>query len=256
MTQRHAHIGAMVTRLCLLALAFEERTIHLDPIGRNGLPTMKAFFSRRTLLLVPLACAAIYGCDHDEVALPAELADVLYEGAATDEALVALDSALDQKPAAQDPARAPVLDMPTAAMLPKSPVPIFTWHAGMATHLSPQDMPLRHQAPSLLPMPESAPTFRSALGELFGPIKAAHAHGDPLVGPATFLVFSTATNPKLVRVFTSLTSYTPEQSVWDKLVAANAEITLSLIGAEFDSNRIADSGGPFQGTKFVFTITP
>lgn len=215
---------------------------------------MKAFFSRRTVLLVPLACAAIYGCDHDHEAATPELADVLYEGGATDEALVALDSALDQKPASQDPARAPVLDMPTGAMLPKSPMPIFTWHSGMASHLAPHDEPVPNQAPSLLRLPESSPTFRSALNELFGPIKAAHAHGDPLVGPATFLVFSTPTNPKLVRVFTNLTSYTPAQSVWDKLVATNAEITLSLIGAEFDNNRIADGGGPFQGTKYVFKI--
>ena len=42
----------------------------------------------------------------------------------------------------------------------------------------------------------------------------------------------------------------------DKIVAANAEITLSLVSAEFDNNRVADGGGPFQGTKYVFTITP
>ena len=210
---------------------------------------MNAFFSRRMLLLVPLACAAIYGCDHEEdEPLSPELADVLFEGGATDEALVALDSALDQKAPVDDPTRAPILDMPTGAMLPKSPIPTFTWHfGGMTRNL---------HVPTLLQLPESTPTFRSALGEFFGPVKAAHAHGDPLVGPAAFLVFSTATNPKLTRVFTNLTSYTPTQAVWDKLVAANAEITLSLIGAEFDANRIADGGGPFQGTKYAFTIMP
>lgn len=214
---------------------------------------MKAFFSRRMLLLVPLACAAIYGCDHeDEEALSPELADVVVEGDTTDEALVALDSALDQKAPVDDPTRAPVLDMPTGTMLPKTPIPMFTWHVGGTTRQSPNDL----HAPTLLRLPESPSTFRSALGEFFGPVKAAHAHGDPLVGPATFLVFSTATNPKLARVFTNLTSYTPAQAVWDKLVATNAEITVSLIGAEFDNNRIADGGGPVQGTKFVFTISP
>lgn len=214
---------------------------------------MKAFFFRRMLILVPLACAAIYGCDHEEeVVLSPELADVLFEGDTTDEGLVALDSALDQKAPVDDPTRAPVLDMPTGAILPKTPIPTFTWHAGGMTYLSPHDL----HAPTLLRWSESTSTFRSALGEFFGPVKAAHAHGDPLIGPATFLVFSTTTDPKLARVFTSLTSYTPAQSVWDKLVAANAEITLSLIGAEFDNNRIADGGSPVQGTKFVFAISP
>lgn len=213
---------------------------------------MKALFSRRMLLLVPLACAAIYGCDHaEEEALSPELADVLFEGDTTDEALVALDSALDQKAPVDDPTRAPVLDMPTGATLPKTPIPTFTWHVGGTTRQSPHDL----HAPTLLRLPKSTSTFRSALGEFFGPVKAAHAHGDPLVGPATFLVFSTATNPKLARVFTNLTSYTPAQAVWDKLIAAKTEITLSLVGAEFDNNRLADGGGPVQGTKFVFTIS-
>jgi len=218
---------------------------------------MKTFFSRRMLVLLPLACAAIYGCEHEEEeVLSAELSDVLFEGGATDEALVALDSALDQKDPVADATRSPVLDMPSAAQLPKSPVPTFTWHSGMVTHLSPGRMDVLPDAPALIQWPESKSVVAMGLSEFFGPVKAAHAHGDPLVGPATFLVFSTATNAKLVRVFTNQTSYTPAQSVWDKLVAANAEITLSLIGAEFDNNRIADGGGPFQGTKYVFTITP
>lgn len=215
--------------------------------------TMKAFFSRRTLMLVPIACAAIYGCSHEEeVELSPELADVLFEGTATDEALVALDAAMQQKAPVDDPAQAPMLDMPTGAMLPKSPIPTFTWHTGTTA----RNAPHHHEAPALLRVPETQSPFRAGLADLFGPIKAAQAHGDPLVGPAAFLTFSTASDAKLTRVFTSLSSYTPSQEVWDKMVAANAEITLSLVGAEFDNNRIADSGGPFQGTKYAFTITP
>lgn len=208
------------------------------------------------LLIFPFACAAIYGCDHDEVVLSAELEDVLFEGAATDEALVALDSSLDQKPAAGNSTTAPILDLPTGAMIPKTPIPTFTWHTGALTRLSPPALQWPEGAPTLLPRTNASAAIRSVLGEFIGPVKSALAHGDPLVGPATFLVFSTTTNPKLVRVFTSLTSYTPTQEVWDKLVAAKAEITLSLIGAEFDNNRIADGGGPFQGTKYVFTVAP
>ncbi len=213
---------------------------------------MKAFFSRRTLILVPIACAAIYGCDHTDEGVPLSpgLADVLFEGTATDEGLIALDAALQQAPAAENPARAPALDLPTATMLAKASIPTFTWHAGAAVYQMPDT------TPTLWKSPELPSVFRSGLAEFFGPVKAAHAHGEPLVGPATFLTFSSAANAKIVRVFTSLTSFTPAQAEWDKLVAANAEITLSLIGAEFDNNRLADSGGPFQGTKFVFTITP
>lgn len=217
---------------------------------------MKTFFSRRMLFLLPMACAAIYGCEHDEVVVGPELSDVLYEGAATDEALVALDSALDQKDPVTDVTRAPTLDMPTLAQLPKSLIPTFTWHTGMVTRVSPGQTDAPRRGLALMQLPETKSALQMGFSELFGPVKAAHAHGDPLVGPAAFLVFSTASDPKLVRVFTSLTSYTPSQATWDKMIAANAEITLSLIGAEFDNNRIADSGGPFQGTKFVFTITP
>lgn len=217
---------------------------------------MKAFFSRRMLILLPMACAAIYGCDHDEVVVGEELADVLYEGLATDEALVALDSALDQKDPVADATRAPMLDMPSAAQLPKASIPTFTWHTGMVTQFSPGQTDAYRNGLALIQWPESKSALHTGFSEFFGPVKSAHAHGDPLVGPAAFLVFSTASDAKLVRVFTSLTSYTPSQTVWDKMIAANAEITLSLIGAEFDNNRIADSGGPFQGSKFVFTITP
>lgn len=217
---------------------------------------MKTFFSRRMLLLLPMACVAIYGCEHEETVVGPELSDVLYEGDTTDEALVSLDSALDQKPPVTDATRAPTLDMPTLAQLPKTPVPTFTWHTGMVTERSPGKTEALRQGLALIQWPEAKSSFQTGFSEFFGPVKSAHAHGDPLVGPATFLVFSTASDAKLVRVFTTFTSYTPSQTVWDKMIAAKAEITLSLIGAEFDNNRIADSGGPFQGSKFVFTITP
>jgi hypothetical protein len=141
-------------------------------------------------------------------------------------------------------------------MLPKATIPTFVWHAGTTVFQMPQENRIPTLEPKLWRLPELPSTIRSGLAEFFGPIKAACAHGEPLVGPGTFLTFSTATNPKVVRVLTSLTSYTPAQAEWDKLIAANAEMTLSLIGADFDLNRIADGGGPFQGTKFVFTITP
>lgn len=222
---------------------------------------MRYSLPRRLLFLLPLACAALYGCPQEETTPPDdEYADVIYGGAATDEAMVALGSALDQKAPADDPARAPVLDTPSATSLPKGTIVDFTWHFGAAASI-PTPLPRGpvHEvpaAPSLLRLASAAPAWIHPLTDLVGPPRAAHAHGDPLNGPATLLVFSTPGNAKLVRVFTDQTTFTPGQATWDTLAAAGDEITLSLVAAEFDNNRIADGGDPVQGTQFTFTITP
>jgi hypothetical protein len=215
-------------------------------------------FARRTLFLLPLACAALYGCPSQEsVPSEEEYADVIYGGEATDEAMVALGSAIDQKAPAEDPAQAPALDSPAAGELPKTPIPEFKWHFGAGSARAPAfttpSFALALQAGALK---TGAPSFQRALAELFGPPRAAGAHGDPLNGPATFLVFATKADAKLVRVLTDQTSYTPSQEAWDKLAAAGTDITLTLIGAQFDNNRVADGGGPFKGTVLTFTIAP
>jgi len=207
----------------------------------------------RLFLLVPTACAAIYACDdhHDEVEVPAAYDDVIYEGTTTDEALVALVSAIDQKAPADVPSQAPTLDMPAAGALPKTPIPTFTWHVGAMAARTPVAPPVlfRVEAPA-------ARGFFSPLAELVSPPRAAHAHGTPFTGTATWVVFSTDSDPKLARVLTSTTSYTPKQDVWDRMVAAKAPITLTLVGAVFSDNRVVMDGGPFQGSKTTFTITP
>jgi hypothetical protein len=94
------------------------------------------------------------------------------------------------------------------------------------------------------------------LRDFFGPVRSAYAHGDPFTGTATYLVFSTDSDPKLLRVLTSEASYTPDAAAWDKLVAAGKPITLTLTGAEFETNRIAQDGGPYKGSSTQFTIAP
>lgn len=219
---------------------------------------MKTTFFRRTIVLVPLACIALYaGCDHTETEERNEAyADVIYVGAVTDEAMVALGSVLDQQAPVDDPGRAPQLDAPTMASLPKSPIPTFQWHFGASTMFVPTRSTVSARALALFLPAMPKPSWSSALGALLGPPRAAHAHGDPLNGTATLLTFSTAADSKVVRVFTDQTSYQPAQADWDKLVGAGAEITLSLVAADFDNNRIAGGGAPVQGTKFAFTITP
>lgn len=217
---------------------------------------MSLSIPRRVLFLLPLACAALYGCPQESPPED-EYADVIYGGEATDEAMVSLGSALDQKAPVEDAARAPVLDSPTETALPGGTIPTFTWHFGEAASLrAPVPGKGAPTGPALLRFASEAPSWLHPLAELVGPPRAAHAHGDPLTGTATLLVFSTKSSPDLVRVFTDQTSFTPGQATWDTLAAAAEEITLSLVAADFDNNRIADGGDPVQGTKLKLTITP
>jgi len=204
----------------------------------------------RLLILVPLAIAMPYACsdDHDEEPAPAGYDDVVYEGEVTDEALTSLVAALDQKAPTTSASQAATLDMPATGTLSKATITTFAWHIGTTTRLEPR-------APELLPAP-SRERWYGPLRDLIGPERAAHAHGTPYTGTATWLVFSTASDPKLVRVLTSATTYTPTQAVWDKMAAAGGPITLDLVTAVFADNRVATDGGPFQGSKFEFTITP
>jgi hypothetical protein len=214
----------------------------------------------RSLFLVPLATALLYACSDPTDETPAD--DVIYQGAVTDEALVSLESALQQSPPADVPSQAPTLDTPAAAMLPKTPIPEFTWHVGPSVSVPPALLRVpglhgeRAGHPSQPWMTASAPQPWAGFFELFGPIRSAHAHGTPYTGPATYLVFSTPANAKLVRVLTSNTTFTPSQAAWDKMASVGAPITLKLTGAIFQDNRIAQDGGPYKGTEFTFTISP
>jgi hypothetical protein len=58
----------------------------------------------------------------------------------------------------------------------------------------------------------------------------------------------------LVRVLTSAMSYTPSQEPWDKLMSANKAVTLSLVTAIFEQDRVAQDGGPFGGSSITFTV--
>jgi len=207
------------------------------------------------LVFVPLVAASLYACSDDttDTTPPDEelkgYEDVIYEGEVTDEALVSLVSALEQGPK-DDPAQAPTLVSPMGEV-PKTPIPTFTWKIGSTA--------ARSTPPTLLRWAEhdsdrAPPRFTAGLRDLIGPERAAHAHGTPYTGQATWAVFSSASDPKLVRVLTSKTTYTPAAAAWDKIAAAGGTITLTLIGAQFDQNRIATDGGPYKGSATTFTV--
>jgi hypothetical protein len=217
----------------------------------------------RTLLLIPLASVLVYACDH-AVEPPAGYDDVLLQGTVTDEALVAFAGALDQATPAGMPARAPTLDSPPeSAAIPRASGTTFSWHFGM-TASAPRggsaDLP--EKAAWWSPLHPAARAekpirlLQKPIRELFGSVRSAYAHGEPFTGAATFLVFSTDSDPRLLRVLTSETSYAPDVAAWDKLAAAGKPITLTLSAAEFENNRIIQDGGPFAGSSMTFTITP
>ncbi len=153
---------------------------------------------------------------------PDSLDDVIYEGGATDEALVELLKLTPENDSAQGTRfLAPVAGAELAAATPQE----FQWEVG-----------------------QQASLWRSLLGP-----SEAHAHGTPINGRAYFLVFSTPDKPKLLRVFTTLLSYTPDDAAWQKLVGAG-EVTASVVNALFETNRVTQDGGPFQGDEISFTV--
>jgi len=183
-----------------------------------------------------------------------ELADVVYETGATDEALEALLAATPET----DAAHAATFTWPSDGdIVTADSVPTFCWQAGPTARLDVRTP----RVGVLTPAPRAhheASTFdvaaRAVLGPLLAHVQPAYAHGDPVNGPGYFLVFSTASNDKLVRVFTTGLDYTPDADHWDTLKGAGAEITATVTSATFDSNRIADGGGPWNGTPIKFTI--
>ena len=177
------------------------------------------------------------------------LGDVQYQGNATDEALEALLAATPK----DEPARAPVFDFPLdGATLPSGEAPIFTWHAGATA---------RAQPPARLPSCDAfAPTppwtpVDALLGVALAHATPALAHGTPTTGSA-FLLTMEADGAPVARVFTTGTEYLPNADTWAKLKSAKQPVTLTLLGAEFETNRVAQDGGPWESVPVTVTIGP
>lgn len=165
-----------------------------------------------------------------------DIEGVVYEGLATDEALVILLGYT----ARSDPAQNAVVDSPAPQVsLPAASPATFAWHIGELAGSWPASL---H---------ERALTF----GAMFGP-RLAHAHGAPVNGRGYFLVFSTPSSPKLLRVFTTELTYTPDAQAWASLVSAGGPISLTITNAIFEDNRVAQDGGPFAGPAVSFSMMP
>jgi hypothetical protein len=214
----------------------------------------------RGLLLIPVASVAIYACSDPDPAqsgLPSGYEDVLLEGLVTDEALVAFVQALEQGPPEDDPSQAATVDWPEdGAQLPRDMPSSFCWRFSGSAWLD-RGAPIDRWA-GLAPGPaaSSASTLMSPLRELLGPPRRALAHGDPFSGIATYLVFSTSAEPRLLRALTGDDVFTPSKEAWDRMAATGEPITLRLVSAFFEQNRVTPDGGPFVGATMQFTIAP
>jgi hypothetical protein len=218
----------------------------------------------RSILLVPIASVAIYACSDADVAplaplpsgLPAGYEDVLLEGLMTSESLQSLAQALADGPLEEGASTKAIVDWPAdGEALPAYPPASFCWRFGALARAAPP-VPYRwvSSAPHEL-LPRTAPDRAVApLLELLGPPRSAFAEGQPYTGPGTYLVFSTAAEPKLVRALTSRNAFIPTDEVWDKMAAAGAPITLTLASASFEQNRVTPYGAVMAGTTITFTI--
>jgi hypothetical protein len=171
------------------------------------------------------------------------IADVVYQGETTDEALVRL---LDLTPL--DSSVQLVLDAPSEPLLPRAAPSEFTFHlltAAQRTGATPGVLDAR---------PGWARYAWSELGALLGPIRVARAHGTPYNGQAFYLAFSSSEDELALQVFTGGTSYTPDAAAWQTLMDAAQPITLRITWATFEENEVVADGGPFLGTEFSFAI--
>jgi hypothetical protein len=209
-----------------------------------------------------LGIALFAGCSDDSGSggsPPDENADVIYVNGMTDEALEALlDGELKTD---VEKTAAFTWPEPGAALAPSEPFE-FCWHIGPVAANEPANSQNRFGAlPQDVLMPVRSEKAQRETGIATGLLKSllngvpsAHAHGTPVDGPGYFLVISTESDPKFLRVFTNSFDYKIEPADWDRMKAVGAEMTAKVIWADFETNRVLNDGGPWDGTPVTFTI--
>lgn len=216
--------------------------------------------ARAFLVSLPLLSVASYvvGCEHEDehATTPAPgLGDVVYAGAATDEALKDMLAV----PAKSGDKRARIAAPVNGAKL--SAAPTFSWtfatsssDAGAVGWFEP---PWSRTPVKSATSGTNAATFASLLAAAFPGERSAYAHGDPVNGTAYFLVLSTAQNEKLLRVFTTATTYLTDAAAWDKVKKASASGAIRAVVTTglFDNDKVISGGGPFEGEAISFEVS-
>lgn len=176
---------------------------------------------------------------HDDVA------DVVYVGRTTDEALLYM---LDRTPQDVESQRL-VIDSPAdGATLSKDAPETFSYHFAATGRAEPPRPPAGYVAP------DWKRRVLTDFGNLFGPVRDAHAHGTPFSGLAYYLELEDADGNRVLRVFTDETSYTPESTTWAALAELAQPLTLTIFTAVFEDNDVPAGGGPYLGGSAAFRI--
>jgi hypothetical protein len=166
-----------------------------------------------------------------------KLADVVFEGDATDDALATL-LAVDSMPNVHIGPR--ITHPPTNAVMLDSEVVTFEWEADGST--------------ALRLLPEERRLIPTWLTELLGPERAAQAAPVQTTGRGYYLLFSTDEDPRLLRVFTTKTTYKPDKKAWDILRSAGMWTKLTVTSAQFWDLAMLPGSGPYAGDPIEFCI--
>lgn len=207
--------------------------------------------ARAFLATLPLACSAVYvsGCGHEhEATAPiGGLTDVVYVGAATDEALRDLIDAPtksgDKRTRLTSPAAGAKLSTP----------PTFAWNFGPGPSGATDAGALGFALTLKTQRRERG--LAGLLAVAFPGERQAFAHGEPLNGTAYLLVLATAADDKLLRVFTTQTTFTPNAAAWDKVKKAGASVRAVVTTGLFENNKLVSGGGPFEGEAISFDVS-
>jgi len=210
----------------------------------------------RGVVAFSVATASVYGgaClspDESEQPVDPAFADVVFEGDTSDTALASL---LEVAPV-RDVLRGPRMVSPSAdSVLEAASVITFEWTPNGATAARAPGAP-RAPTPLLnaLAAPERQPSL-AWLAALLGPEGEAHAARPAMLGPGYFLLFSTPESPRLLRVFTTHTRYTPDENAWAQLRTAGTWTKLIVVSAGFARDAMLPGTGPFQGDPIEFCI--
>lgn len=191
------------------------------------------------LVVGPAACAgekiADTGGSAGAPIAPPDETGVIYLSGASDEAFRAVAGVAPTV----DATAAPVLSEPgvNGVSYPRATPPVFAWSSLLA-----RSSPPRSRGP------------RSLSDALFGS-GLAHAHGEENNG-AIYLVTISAEDGREHRVFTTATSYTPTADEWAALATLGGTLSIRVVGARVQANKVVAGGGPFVGETRTFTVEP
>lgn len=186
-----------------------------------------------------LAVALFIACSAGNDGLRAEVADVVFEAGATDEAWLEISEAsLDTNPDFS----APELTQPTS--LSHTSAPIFRWNGGSVASLD-SNVSVRFASNHA----KHSETVLDALVSNFSwlvTIPRANAHEPPVTGTMYRLIIQDSADEETrLRVLTGTNHYSARDEFWERF-ANSTEVTVELTGAFLADGRVEE--GPFAST--------